>query len=122
MSLADLHITTRDGVIVVTLTGEIDMSNAGDLRNAIVEATPNDALGVVLDLSLVDYIDSAGIHLLYRLGDGLRARGQTLRVVIPTQSVAGDSLRLAGVKRHVDVVSELDEGVRAVALSAPGGA
>ena len=121
MSLADFHVSRRDGVIIITIVGEIDMSNANELRNAIIEATPNKALGVVLDLTGCDYIDSAGIHLLYRLGDGLRARGQTLRVVIPSGSPASDALRLAGVKRHVDVVAELDEGVRAVAMSAPTG-
>ncbi len=118
MNLADLHITRHDGVIVVRVTGEIDLSNASDLREAIIDVTPNDALGLVLDLTGVDYIDSAGIHLLYRLGDSLRARGQTLRIVIPPNSPASDALRLAGVKRHVDVVAELDEGVRAVATAA----
>ncbi len=118
MNLADLRITKRDAVLVVRVSGEIDMSNTGELRKAIIEATPNDALGLVLDLSRVDYIDSAGIHLLYRLGDNLRARGQTLRIVIPPSSPASDTLRLAGVKSHVDVVAELDEGLRAVEMSA----
>jgi anti-anti-sigma factor len=118
MNLADLRITRRDAVLVVRVSGEIDMSNTGELRKAIIEATPNDALGLVLDLSRVEYIDSAGIHLLYRLGDNLRARGQTLRIVIPPSSPASDTLRLAGVKSHVDVVAELDEGLRAVEMSA----
>jgi anti-sigma B factor antagonist len=116
--IADLRVSSRDGIVIAQVTGEIDMSNATDLRDAINDATPNDALGVVLDLSDVDYVDSAGIHLLYRLGESLRNRGQTLRIVIPAQSAASDSLRLAGVKRHVDVVEGLDEGVRAVATSA----
>lgn len=119
MNLADLRARRDDGVVIVTVTGEIDMSNAGALRDAIVEATPNDALGLVLDFTSVDYIDSTGVHLLYRLGDNLRARGQTLRVVIPPDSPSSDALRLAGVQRHVDVVTELDEGVRAVAMSGP---
>ena len=119
MNIADLQIRTREGVVVVKVTGEVDMSNANDLRGAIIEATPNDALGLVLDFTSLVYIDSAGIHLLYRLGDNLRARGQTLRVVIPPRSPAGDALRLAGVQRHVEVVDELEEGVRAVAMSAP---
>jgi anti-anti-sigma factor len=121
MNLADLHIRRHDGVIVVRVAGEVDMSNASDLRGAIIEGTPNDALGLVLDLTSVDYIDSAGIHLLYRLGDNLRSRGQTLRVVIPPSSPASDTLRLAGVKRHVDVVDELEEGVRAVAAGTASG-
>jgi anti-anti-sigma factor len=120
MNLADVRVTVHEGVIVIRITGEIDMSNAGELRGAILDATPNDALGLVLDLSAVDYIDSAGIHFLYRLGDSLRSRGQTLRVVIPPSSPASDTLRLAGVKRHVDAVAELDEGVRAVGAGARG--
>ncbi|HTX29757.1 MAG TPA: STAS domain-containing protein [Solirubrobacteraceae bacterium] len=119
MNIADIQIRGRDGVVVVSITGEVDMSNANDLREAIIDATPNDALGLVLDCTSLAYIDSAGIHLLYRLGDNLRARGQTLRVVIPPTSPASDALRLAGVQRHVDVVGELEEGVRAVAMSAP---
>lgn len=120
MRPADLQLDTRDGIVIADVTGEIDLSNATDLRSAIIEATPNDALGVVLDLSGVDYIDSAGIHLLYRLGEDLRNRSQTLRIVIPPESAASDALRLAGITRHVDVVEELDEGVQAVAAAAAG--
>jgi anti-sigma B factor antagonist len=119
MRLADFQISIRNSIVIARVRGEIDMSNATDLRNALTEATPNDALGMVLDLSPVDYIDSAGIHLLYRLGEALRDRGQTLRVVIPSDSPANDALRLAGIKRHVDVVEELDDGVNAVAATAP---
>jgi anti-anti-sigma factor len=119
MNIADLQIRTRDGVVIVKVVGEVDMSNANELRGAIIEATPNDALGLVLDFTSLAYIDSAGIHLLYRLGDNLRARGQTLRVVIPPGSPASATLRLSGVQRHVDVIAELEEGVRAVALSPP---
>lgn len=119
MRIADLQISFRDRIVVAAVTGEIDMSNASDLGTAVAEATANDALGLVLDLSHVDYIDSAGIHMLYRLGEGLRHRGQTLRVVVPPESPASDALRLAGVKRHVDVVSEVDEALRAVSAAQP---
>jgi anti-sigma B factor antagonist len=117
MTLADLQIISREGAVIARVTGEIDMSNATDLRRAITDATPNEATGVVLDLSATDYIDSAGVHLLYRLGESLRNRGQNLRIVIPPDSPASDALRLAGVTRHVDVVAEVDEGLRALAAS-----
>lgn len=118
MRLADLEVSLRDGIVIARVVGEIDASNANELRLALTDVTQNDAFGIVLDLSDVSYIDSAGIHLLYRLGESLSNRGQTLRVVIPPHSPPSDSLRLAGVQRHVDVVEELEEGVQAVALAA----
>lgn len=117
MRAADLQISGRDGIVIARVVGEIDLSNAADLRMAITEATPNEALGVVLDLGAVTYIDSAGIHLLYRLGESLRNRGQTLRVVIPPASPPADALRMAGIQRHVDVVEALEEGVQAVTIA-----
>lgn len=119
MNIADIQIRIHERVVIVNVTGEVDMSNANDLRGAIIDATPNEALGLVLDFTTLDYIDSAGIHLLYRLGENLRSRGQTLRVVIPPVSPASDALRLAGVQRYVDVVGELEEGIRAVSAGAP---
>jgi anti-anti-sigma factor len=120
MRLADLQLTSADDAVVARVTGEIDMSNARNLRTAITDATPNDALGVVLDLSDVTYIDSAGVHLLYRLGESLRNRGQTLRVVIPSSSPASAALRLAGLNRNTDMVEAVDEGLRAIAAGAAG--
>src|SRR5438270_4305708 len=121
MRLADLQVDYRDRIVIAAVLGEIDMSNATDLHTAVIDATSNEALGLVLDLSEVHYVDSAGIHLLYRLGESLRDRGQTLRVVVPPDSAASDALRLAGIKRNVDVVEELDEGVQGVASAAPTG-
>jgi anti-anti-sigma factor len=118
MRLADLQLSFRDRAVIARVTGEIDMSNAGELREAIAAYTPNDSLGVVLDLTSVDYVDSAGIHMLYRLAESLRHRGLALRIVIPPESAASDALRLAGIKQQADAVAEVDEGLRELAASA----
>lgn len=73
------------------------MSSARDLSSAVATAATNDVIGVVLDLTDVDYLDSAGIHLIFRLREALQARGQELRLVIPDLSPVNDVLRLAGI-------------------------
>ena len=108
MRLADVHFRTRGRAIVASLTGEVDLSNAASIGDALTETVPNHALALVLDLSGVDYLDSAGIQLLYRLREELRVRGQVLRLVIPGSSPANDALRLAGVARHVDTADTVD--------------
>lgn len=108
MKLADVQFSDHDRVVVARLSGEIDLSNADSLENAIAEATPNHALALILDVSALGYLDSAGIHLVYKLREKLRARGQTMRLVIPPASPANDALRLAGVSRNVETVETLE--------------
>jgi anti-sigma B factor antagonist len=114
MRPADLRCELRSGVLCARIAGEIDMSNATELRVAITDATPNSAMGIVIDLSELEYLDSAGIHLIYRLRESLRARGQGLALVIPRTSVIHDPLRLAGIGRGSEVVETVDEGLRAL--------
>ncbi len=108
MRLADLDFSTHDRCVVATVTGEIDLSNVALLRATLLEAIPNHAMALVLDLSGVDYLDSSGIQLLYRLREDLRVRGQELRLVVPPTSAATAALRLAGVEHHVATLPSLE--------------
>jgi anti-anti-sigma factor len=108
VKLADIQFSDHERVVVARLSGEVDLSNAESIENAIAEATPNHALGLILDVSDLDYLDSAGIHLVYKLREKLRARSQTLRLVIPPHSPANDALRLAGVSSNIDTSESLE--------------
>jgi anti-sigma B factor antagonist len=117
MRLADIQLEAEDSVLVARLKGDIDMSNADQLRLELTEMTPNEALGLVLDLSEVDYLDSAGIHLIHRLRENLQARGQRLRLVIPADSLIHDTLRLAGIDWKAEIGGSVEtarEGIRQV--------
>lgn len=96
--IADAQFTVRGRTVVAALTGEIDLSNADELLTAIVRFVSSDAALIVLDLSDVDHLDSAGIQLIYRLREDLRARGQSMSLVIPPDSAVDAALQLAGVK------------------------
>jgi anti-anti-sigma factor len=55
-----------DGRVVVTVTGEVDMSTAGDMYQT---STADGARAAVLDLRAVTFFDSAAIHALLRLAE-----------------------------------------------------
>ena len=103
MNLGDVQVSLEGPVVIADLNGEIDLSNADGIEQAIVTATPNHAETVLLDLSDVEYLDSAGIHLVYRLREALHSRGQTLKLVMGADSPAADALRLAGVMDHLEI-------------------
>lgn len=97
MPIASLNLDTQGPVVYAEVHGDIDMSNAADLRQELSRMTPNDALGLVVDLRHVTYLDSAGIRLLYHLREDLRAGRQKLRLVITNDSAVTHTLRLAGL-------------------------
>jgi stage II sporulation protein AA (anti-sigma F factor antagonist) len=112
--LADLEFEVRDRTAVARITGEIDLSNVGTIRDALREGMPNHGLALVVDLSAIEYLDSSGIQLIYRLREDLRVRGQDLVLVIPPQSAANAALRLAGVEHHITTRPTLEEALGSV--------
>ncbi|MBV9605865.1 MAG: STAS domain-containing protein [Solirubrobacterales bacterium] len=114
MSLGDVEITLASHALIARLTGEIDMSNAEEIGATVIGATPNEASGVVLDLSGVDYLDSAGIYVVYGIRASLQARGQNLILVIPPESPVHDTLRLSGTGRPGETTETVDEALRAI--------
>jgi anti-anti-sigma factor len=84
--------------LVVRPHGDIDMAVTPDLRTALVEAVAeHSARCLVLDLSAVDYIDSSGIELLFRVHGALDGDGVELIVVAPPGSGAARLLGLVAL-------------------------
>jgi anti-anti-sigma factor len=99
--LADIEFATESDVVVASVRGEVDMSNAGELGDAIARRLSNETYALVVDLTHCDYVDSAGIHILYDLQERLRNRGQDIRVVVPAGAMIAEALRLADVPRSL---------------------
>lgn len=93
--LAEIGLAEQHGVRVVTVAGELDISNVGALEDVTFDL-PNADLGVVVDLSAATYIDSAALGLLFKLRGALQRRGQALRVACPPASVARRVLAMTG--------------------------
>jgi anti-anti-sigma factor len=101
LPLADIGFETDGDVVVASVRGEVDMSNAGEIGEAIARRVSNETHALVVDLTPCEYLDSAGIHILYELQDRLRNRGQDIRVVVPVGATIAEALRLADVPRAI---------------------
>jgi len=54
----------RDGVLILVLTGRISAESAPQLRAALAGVLGRGDVRLVIDLTGVDYISSAGLHVL----------------------------------------------------------
>jgi anti-sigma B factor antagonist len=113
--LADLDVGSVDGVSVAALSGEIDVSNATELRARLSELTAQEGGGVALDLTAVDYLDSSGLGMLLNLASTFADRGKELRVVVQEDSFIASLMETTGVDGILSVDSSRDAAVRELA-------
>ena len=121
MSLADLDTRLAEGVLLARVRGEIDMSNAAEIGSAVVGRISNEALGVVLDLTDVEYLDSAALHTIFDLRTRLKDRGQQLRLVVPPGATIAQAVEIMDIPRTIGVSGSADEAVESIVGGRPAG-
>jgi anti-sigma B factor antagonist len=114
-ALARVDEEWRDGVGVARLEGEIDASNVQDIGDRLRSMISNNAFALVVDLSEIAYVDSAGINLLFALAEELRGHQQQLAVVVAERSPIARMLSLTALDRAVSTYGSLDTALAATA-------
>ena len=118
--LAELELDDGDGVRVARLSGELDLSNVRDVSDALAQAVPGEAPGLVVDMSGLHHLDSAGLRMLFELRRRLRQRRQELVLVVPATARIREVLELAAVAQTIAVVPDVDAALAAVRDAAGG--
>ena len=77
-----------DGLCVVAIRGEMDISNAAALRRAVDGRIGADSCDLIVELSRLTFMDSSGINELVRLSRTLDAVGGMIILAAPTAPVA----------------------------------
>ena len=109
--LAQLQLDEEDGVTIASVEGEIDLSNAAELEMAISHAVANEAVGLVVDLAGVDYLDSSGVTLLFNLARRVSRRQQEFLVVVPGEAHVREILTLSGATEALELHDTLPEAL-----------
>ena len=99
---------TSKGVQVVRITGEVDLTNAIEVRDAISRVASADVTVIVVDMTETAYLDSSGIAMLFRLAERVGERRQELRVVVPSDSPVRAALELTDLPETIRVQNALE--------------
>ena len=87
---------------VVTAAGEIDLTNAEWLRDALLSALNAGASALVVDLTATTFIDSAGVTALVRASRRAGASDAVLRLAVTAPAVLR-VLNLVGIDQLISV-------------------
>ena len=94
-------IEKRDGAIVVSLAGELDLYNAEDVRAVLLECCAEEPSVLVLDLSEVTFIDSPALGVLIEARSRLADRNG-FRLAAPGLEIRR-ALEVSGLDQHFSV-------------------
>jgi len=116
--LADVALERTDGLIVATVVGEIDMSNAVRIRERIAGFVTPEDWAVVLDLSDLTFIDSTGLYAVSVLAERLEERRQRLFLCVSPSGSIARTVELVGL-HSMSIHADRDLAVAAAKADQP---
>ena len=102
-------LSERQGVQVVTLSGEIDLQTSGEVRDAVLRCLGQQG-PVVVDMAGIAYIDSSGVASLVEGFQVARQQG-TPFVLASVSPAAMRVLRLARLDSIFTIAADVDTAV-----------
>ena len=109
VATVELKISSRsqDEVAVVTVSGEVDLYTAPQLRDELVGALEGGARRLVIDMSRVEFCDSTGISVLLSAMKRSRDKDGALELVAPRPAVT-KVLEVTGLDEVFTIHQDLD--------------
>jgi anti-anti-sigma factor len=102
-----------DGVPIARLPEEVDAANAARVGAELAECVNRDVFELIVDLGGTQFIDSAGIDMLFRLSERLRQRRVILRVAIPPGSPLSRLAEIVGLRNGMPVHESVADALAA---------
>jgi anti-anti-sigma factor len=85
--MVDIGITVLDDIGVITVIGELDVSNSATLHNFLQRAMDTGLKEIVVDIEHLSYLDSSGLAVLWKAHKRMDTLGGHLVVFGPTPNV-----------------------------------
>ena len=105
MNDVQVSVETEGDRVCLSISGDVDLSNAAAVETQLTTAIPNWASAVELDLREVTYLDSAGLQVVFALTVKLRRLQIDLRIVAPEDSPARHAIEMAGMASIAHIAS-----------------
>ena len=111
MSTYELELDeTGAAAVVASLSGELDLTNAREVEERLRASAPTGTV-LVIDLNRVVFIDSAALHVIFKLARDLGR--DALALVLDPEAPISRTLDIVGMRDAVTVVDSREQLERA---------
>jgi anti-anti-sigma factor len=101
------QVTDNPDHTLVSVAGELDLTNAGDFEERIQALMAPSGSSLFLDLRRVAFIDSAALHVLFKMAD--RLGKSRFGLVFEPESAITRTLEIVGVHDIATIGGSVDE-------------
>jgi anti-anti-sigma factor len=108
-----LSVTVVSGVTVGAFPAEVDVSNAGAIRDQLLRLLDGGAGPLILDLSATRFCDCAGVGAIMRVRQRALELGTRLCLVLPAAGTVHRIAVMTGLTRRVTSTCSLTEALAA---------
>jgi anti-anti-sigma factor len=112
VTMIEINVSDRNPVTLVEVSGRVDSMNANEFGEALTEQIDGGNILLVLDLSSVEYMSSAGLReIVTSLKKAKKAQGKgDLRLAQPSQRVR-EVLEMAGLDTIFRIYPTQDDAI-----------
>lgn len=106
----ELETTEYKRVTVVDVNGRIDTATAGEFDEKIMGLVEAGHKNLLLDMSGVEFLSSAGLRTLVSARKALNSSGGAIKLTRPSDRVV-DTLGIAGLDVLFDTIPDREEAI-----------
>jgi anti-sigma B factor antagonist len=108
---AGVELIRNGRVIVARMPVEVEITQTPVLRGQLIQAVENRDLGLVIDLTATEYLDSSGVNMLFELGEGLAARQLRMAVVMPRGGLVERVVSIVDLGSAMPIYRDIESAV-----------
>ena len=109
-----IDVEIRGDVALAVISGEVDLATGSSFADEVLGKMPNTCRALVVDLSELRYIDSAGVRSLFEIGAVLDRRDQPFALTVPHDSLLRSVLKITQVEEVATMCGKREEALAAV--------
>jgi anti-sigma B factor antagonist len=111
MSTEQISLEERDGVLVVTVAGRLDITNSETFELSVLDRFSSKRLPVVVRMSGVSYMSSSGVRALLAIYHALRKHGKSL-IITELSTAVQKIISVTELDRVFPVVEGLENALQ----------
>lgn len=105
-----LHVKNIDQVTIIDIVGEINWKTSQDIQEQ-VDAQIHEGVKIILDLSRVEFMSSAGFRLLLSMYREIEAQHGRLALVKLSEQLQ-ELMAITGFLKYFPILPSVEDGVK----------